>query len=99
MSTGCRAARARGACGWGVGPAAGGAVLRRLTFGMDPTSGIIMLAALYAGTMYGGSSRSRLMTTPGESRSEVTGLDGYQRALQERARPALGIAAWGSCIA
>ncbi len=66
---------------------------------MDPTSGIIMLAALYAGTMYGGTITSVLINTPGESASVVTCIDGYQMALQGRAGPALGIAAIGSFIA
>ena len=83
----------------GVGPPSGVALLLPLTFGMDPTSGIIMLAALYAGTMYGGTITSVLINTPGESASVVTCLDGYQMALQGRAGPALGIAAFGSFIA
>jgi putative tricarboxylic transport membrane protein len=83
----------------GVGPPSGVAMLLPLTFGMDPTSGIIMLAALYAGTMYGGTITSVLINTPGESASVVTCLDGYQMALQGRAGPALGIAAIGSFIA
>jgi putative tricarboxylic transport membrane protein len=83
----------------GVGPPSGVAMLLPLTFGMDPTSGIIMLAALYAGTMYGGTITAVLINTPGESASVVTCLDGYQMALQGRAGPALGIAAFGSFIA
>jgi putative tricarboxylic transport membrane protein len=83
----------------GVGPPSGVAMLLPLTFGMDPTSGIIMLAALYAGTMYGGTITAVLINTPGESASVVTCLDGYQMALQGRAGPALGIAAIGSFIA
>jgi putative tricarboxylic transport membrane protein len=83
----------------GVGPPSGVALLLPLTFGMSPTSGIIMLAALYAGTMYGGTITSVLINTPGESASVVTCLDGYQMALQGRAGPALGIAAIGSFIA
>ena len=83
----------------GIGPPSGVALLLPLTFGMDPTSGIIMLAALYAGTMYGGTITSVLINTPGESASVVTCLDGYQMALQGRAGPALGIAAFGSFIA
>src|SRR6185369_9009718 len=75
------------------------ALLLPLTFGMDPTSGIIMLAALYAGTMYGGTITSVLINTPGESASVVTCIDGYQMALQGRAGAALGIAAIGSFIA
>jgi len=83
----------------GVGPPSGVALLLPLTFGMEPTSGIIMLAAMYAGTMYGGTITSVLINTPGESASVVTCLDGYQMALQGRAGPALGIAAIGSFIA
>ena len=58
-----------------------------------------MLAALYAGTMYGGTITSVLINTPGESASVVTCIDGYQMALQGRAGAALGIAAIGSFIA
>jgi putative tricarboxylic transport membrane protein len=83
----------------GVGPPSGVAMLLPLTFGMDPTSGIIMLAALYAGTMYGGTITAVLINTPGESASVVTCLDGYQMAQQGRAGPALGIAAVASFIA
>jgi putative tricarboxylic transport membrane protein len=83
----------------GVGPPSGVALLLPLTFGMDPTSGIIMLAALYAGTMYGGTITAVLINTPGESASVVTCLDGHQLALQGRAGPALGMAAFGSFIA
>ncbi len=83
----------------GVGPASGVALLLPLTFGMNPTSGIIMLAALYAGSMYGGTITSVLINTPGEAASVVTCLDGHQMALQGRAGPALGIAAFGSFIA
>src|SRR4029078_4390527 len=83
----------------GVGPPSGVALLLPLTFGMEPTSGIIMLAAMYAGTMYGGTITSVLINTPGESASVVTCLDGYQMPLQERARPPLGSAAIGSFIA
>jgi putative tricarboxylic transport membrane protein len=83
----------------GVGPPSGVALLLPLTFGMNPTSGIIMLAALYAGTMYGGTITSVLINTPGESASVVTCLDGHQMALHGRAGPALGIAAIGSFIA
>ena len=83
----------------GVGPASGVALLLPLTFGMNPTSGIIMLAALYAGTMYGGTITAVLINTPGEAASVVTCIDGHQMALQGRAGPALGIAAIGSFIA
>lgn len=83
----------------GVGPVSGIALLLPLTFGMPPTSGIIMLAALYAGSMYGGTITSVLINTPGESASVVTCIDGYQMALRGRAGVALGIAAIGSFIA
>jgi putative tricarboxylic transport membrane protein len=83
----------------GIGPVSGVALLLPITFGMHPTSGIIMLAALYAGSMYGGTITSVLINTPGESASVVTCIDGYQMALQGRAGPALGIAAFGSFIA
>ena len=83
----------------GVGPPSGVALLLPLTFGMEPTSGIIMLAALYAGTMYGGTITSVLINTPGEAASAVTCIDGYEMAKQGRAGPALGIAAIGSFIA
>ena len=83
----------------GVGPASGVALLLPLTFGMAPTSGIILLAAIYAGSMYGGTITSVLINTPGESASVVTCIDGYQMALQGRAGPALGAAAIGSFVA
>src|SRR5687767_15887434 len=83
----------------GVGPPSGVAMLLPLTFGMDPSSGIIMLASLYAGTMYGGTITAVLINTPGESASVVTCLDGFAMAQQGRAGPALGIAAIGSFIA
>jgi putative tricarboxylic transport membrane protein len=83
----------------GVGPVSGIALLLPLTFGMPPTSGIIMLAALYAGSMYGGTITSVLINTPGESASVVTCIDGHQMALRGRAGPALGIAALGSFVA
>ena len=83
----------------GVGPASGVALLLPLTFGMSPTSAIILLAALYAGSMYGGTITSVLINTPGESASVVTCIDGYQMALQGRAGPALGVAAFGSFVA
>jgi putative tricarboxylic transport membrane protein len=70
-----------------------------LTFKLPPESAIIMLAGLYYGTMYGGSTTSILINVPGEAASVVTCLDGYQMALKGRAGPALGIAAFGSFIA
>jgi len=83
----------------GIGPVSGVALLLPLTFGMHPTSAIIMLAAIYYGSQYGGTITSVLINTPGESASVVTCIDGYQMALQGRAGPALGIAAIGSFIA
>ena len=83
----------------GIGPVSGVALLLPLTFGMNPTSGIIMLAGIYYGSQYGGTITSVLINTPGESASVVTCLDGYPMALKGRAGPALGIAAFGSFIA
>jgi len=83
----------------GIGPVGTIAILLPVTFGMSPTSGIIMLAGIYYGAQYGGSTTSILVNIPGEAASVVTTLDGYQMALQGRAGPALGIAAFGSFIA
>ena len=83
----------------GIGPVSGVALLLPLTFGMPPTSAIIMLSGIYYGSQYGGTITSVLINTPGESASVVTCIDGYQMALQGRAGPALGIAALGSFIA
>ncbi len=83
----------------GIGPAAGLSILLPLTFGMNPTSGMIMMAGLYCGTMYGGTITSVLINVPGEAASVMTCLDGYQMAMQGRAGKALGIAAIGSFIA
>jgi putative tricarboxylic transport membrane protein len=83
----------------GLGPAATIAMLLPLTFKMDPSSGIIMLAGIYYGAKYGGSTTSILLNIPGESSSVVTCLDGYQMARKGRAGAALGIAAIASFIA
>ena len=83
----------------GIGPPAGVAILIPLTFGMDPTSAMIMMAGLYYGAMYGGTITSVLVNVPGESSSVMTTLDGYQMALKGRAGPALGMAANASFIA
>lgn len=83
----------------GIGPSGTIALLLPLTFYLDATSAIIMLAGIYYGTMYGGSTTSILVNVPGEAQSVVTCLDGYQMARQGRAGPALGIAAFGSFIA
>jgi putative tricarboxylic transport membrane protein len=66
---------------------------------MSPVAAIIMLAGIYYGAMYGGSTTSILVNIPGEAASVVTCLDGYEMAKQGRAGPALGIAAFGSFIA
>src|SRR5688572_10194663 len=83
----------------GLGPAATIAMLLPLTFKMDPTSALIMLAGIYYGAKYGGSTTSILLNVPGESSSVVTCLDGYQMARKGRAGAALGIAAIASFIA
>jgi putative tricarboxylic transport membrane protein len=74
-------------------------ILLPITYAMSPTSSIIMMAGIYYGAMYGGSTTSILVNIPGEAASVVTCLDGYQMARQGRAGPALGIAAFGSFIA
>jgi putative tricarboxylic transport membrane protein len=83
----------------GLGPAATIAMLLPLTFQMNPTSAVIMLAGIYYGSKYGGSTTSILLNVPGESASVVTCFDGYQMARNGRAGPALGIAAIASFIA
>jgi putative tricarboxylic transport membrane protein len=83
----------------GLGPAGAIALLLPATFNVTPVSASIMLAGIYYGAMYGGSTTSILVNIPGESASVVTCLDGHQMALRGRAGPALGIAAFGSFIA
>ena len=83
----------------GLGPAATIAMLLPLTFKMDPTGAIIMLAGIYYGAKYGGSTTSILLNVPGESASVVTCLDGYEMAKRGRGGPALGIAAISSFVA
>jgi putative tricarboxylic transport membrane protein len=83
----------------GIGPIGAIALLLPATFKVSPASSIIMLAGIYYGAQYGGSTTSILVNIPGEATSIVTCLDGYQMARQGRAGPALGIAAWGSFIA
>jgi len=83
----------------GLGPAASIALLLPITFKIPPTAAIIMLAGIYYGAMYGGSTTSILVNIPGEAASVVTCFDGHQMAKQGRAGPALGIAAFGSFIA
>jgi putative tricarboxylic transport membrane protein len=83
----------------GLGPSAAIALLLPSTFKVAPVTAIIMLAGIYYGAMYGGSTTSILVNIPGEAASVVTCLDGYQMAKKGRAGPALGIAAFGSFIA
>jgi len=83
----------------GIGPAGALAMLLPIVLNMNPVGAIIMLAALYSGAMYGGSTTSILLNVPGESSSVVTCIDGHQMALQGRAGPALCISAIGSFIA
>jgi putative tricarboxylic transport membrane protein len=83
----------------GVGPIAGMSLLIPATFGMNPTTAMIMLAGIYYGAMYGGSTTSILINVPGEAASVVTALDGYQMARAGRAGPALTISAVGSFVA
>ncbi len=82
----------------GLGPPATIALLLPVTYGMDPTSAVIMMAGIFYGAQYGGSTTSILLNIPGEAASVVTCLDGYQMARQGRAGKALGISAMGSFI-
>jgi putative tricarboxylic transport membrane protein len=83
----------------GIGPTSGIAILLPLTSVLPPAPAIIMLAAIYYGAMYGGSTTAILVNIPGEVASVVTTLDGYQMARQGRAGPALAIAAISSFVA
>jgi len=83
----------------GLGPSATVALLLPLTLNMNPTAGIIMMAGIYYGAKYGGSTTSILLNVPGESASVVTCIDGFEMARKGRAGPALGIAAIASFVA
>jgi putative tricarboxylic transport membrane protein len=83
----------------GLGPVAAMSLLLPATFHTTPVASIIMLAGIFYGAQYGGSTTSILVNIPGEASSVVTCLDGYQMARQGRAGPALGISAFGSFIA
>jgi putative tricarboxylic transport membrane protein len=83
----------------GIGPVSTIAMLIPLTFHLPPTSGLIMIAGIYYGAQYGGSTTSILLNVPGETSSIVTCLDGHQMAKQGRAGPALVISALGSFFA
>jgi len=83
----------------GIGPIATIAMLLPATFSLSPISALIMLAGIYYGAQYGGSTTAILVNIPGEATSVITCLDGYQMARQGRAGPALAIAALGSFFA
>jgi putative tricarboxylic transport membrane protein len=83
----------------GLGPVAAMSLLLPATFHTTPEASIIMLAGIYYGAMYGGSTTSILMNIPGEAASVITCLDGHEMAKQGRAGAALGISAFGSFIA
>ncbi|MGO9361556.1 MAG: tripartite tricarboxylate transporter permease, partial [Xanthobacteraceae bacterium] len=83
----------------GIGTIATVAMLLPITFGLPPVGALIMLAGIYYGAQYGGSTTSILVNIPGEATSVVTTLDGFQMAKQGRAGPALAIAAIGSFVA
>src|SRR5438876_2441132 len=83
----------------GVGPLAGISLLLPATFGLDATKSVVMLAGIYYGSQYGGSTTSILMRIPGEASSVMTCIDGYAMARKGRAGAALCIAAVGSWIA
>lgn len=82
----------------GIGATAGIAILLPITFGMEPASAIIMLAAIFYGTAYGGTITSVLLNIPGESETAMTALDGHQMTLKGRAGIALTTAGVGSFI-
>src|SRR3954463_725631 len=83
----------------GIGPLSGISILLPATFGLDTTKSVVMLAGIYYGAMYGGSTTSILMRIPGEAASVMTCIDGYAMARKGRAGAALAIAAVGSYIA
>src|SRR5262245_52861188 len=83
----------------GLGPLAAMALLLPVTFTLTPVAGMVMLASIFYGAMYGGSTTSVLLNIPGEAASVVTCIDGHQMARQGRAGAALGIAALGSFVA
>ena len=83
----------------GIGPAMAVALLLPVTFGLEPTQAFIMFAGIYYGGMYGGSTTSILLNTPGESASVMTALEGNKMAKRGRAAQALATAAVGSFVA
>src|SRR5438067_2277147 len=83
----------------GIGPVATIAMLLPVTYALPPVAALIMLAGIYYGAQYGGSTTSILVNLPGEASSAVTCIDGYQMALKGRAGAALSVAALGSFFA
>ncbi|MBS81962.1 tripartite tricarboxylate transporter permease, partial [Variovorax sp.] len=83
----------------GIGPVATIAMLLPATYALPPVSALIMLAGIYYGAQYGGSTTAILVNLPGESSSVVTVIDGYQMARKGRAGPALAAAGLGSFFA
>jgi putative tricarboxylic transport membrane protein len=83
----------------GLGPLAGISLLLPVSYGLDPTTAIVLLAGIYYGAMYGGSTTSILMRIPGEAASVMTCIDGYEMTRKGRAGAALAIAALGSFVA
>jgi putative tricarboxylic transport membrane protein len=83
----------------GIGPALTVALLLPVTYGLDPTAALIMFAGIYSGAMYGGSTTSILLNTPGETATIVTAIDGHQMARHGRGGAALATAAIGSFVA
>src|SRR5688572_22995807 len=83
----------------GIGPSAGIALLIPVTYGMNPTSALIMMCGIFYGARYGGSTTAILINTPGEASSVMTAIDGYQMARKGRAGAALAVSAIGSFIA
>jgi putative tricarboxylic transport membrane protein len=83
----------------GIGPVGAMALLLPSTFALQPATALIMLAGIYYGAMYGGSTTSILVNVPGEAGSVVTAIDGYQMTKKGRAGAALAVAAVGSFIA
>ena len=82
----------------GIGPVAGIAILLPVTFQLDPTGALVMLSAIYYGTMYGGTITSVLINVPGESASVITALEGYEMTKRGRSGSALTIAAISSFV-
>src|SRR5690554_5201170 len=83
----------------GLGPLATISILLPITYGLPPTPALIMLAGIYYGAQYGGSTTAILLNLPGESSSVMTAIDGHQMAREGRAGPALAAAAIGSFCA